>query len=90
MSPTVNTGFFLFLGLVSLWGLQNDLRTGVAAGRYRNSGIDVRENPGGFYLLVFIKAAFVCVATAIVLHAFGLIGDPFVWMRHYLPFLMPR
>jgi hypothetical protein len=62
----------------------------VAAGRYRNSDIDVRENPGGYYLMIFINAAFVCFAAAVVLHAFGLIGDPFVWMRHYLPFLMPR
>jgi hypothetical protein len=86
----MSSGFFLFIGLYSLWGLANDLRTGVAVNRNRDSGIDVRENPGGFYLRVFVKAAFVCFATAVVLHAIGLIGDPFVWMRHYLPFLMPR
>jgi uncharacterized membrane protein len=88
MSPTLITGFFVFLGLYSIWALANDLRTGLA--RSRNSTIDVRENPGGFYLLVFIKAAFICFAIAVVLNAFGLIGDPFVWMRHYFPFLMPR
>ena len=88
MSPTLITGFFVFLGLYSLWAIVNELRTGIAANR--NSAIDVRENPGGFYLLVFIKVAFVCFAAAVVLNAFGLIGDPFVWMRHYLPFLMPR
>jgi hypothetical protein len=90
MSPNLTTGFIFFLGLYSLWGVLNELRTGVAVGRNSKSTIDVRENPGGFYLLVFVKAAFVCFATAVVLHGFGLIGDPLVWMRHYLPFLMPR
>jgi hypothetical protein len=88
MSPTLITGFFLVVGLYSLWAVVNDLRTGIATGR--RSTIDVRENPGGFYLLVFIKAMWICLTTAVVLHAFGLIGDPFVWMRLYFPFLMPR
>jgi hypothetical protein len=88
MSSSLTTGVILFLGLYSLWGLLNELRTGVAWNRGGN--IDVRENPGGFYLLAFIKVAFICFATAVVLHAFGLIGDPVAWMRHYLPFLVPR
>jgi hypothetical protein len=86
MSPILITGFFGFLGLYSLWAIVNELRTGIAANR--NSTIDVRENPGGFYLLVFVKVAFVCFAVAVVLNVFGLVCDPFV--RHYLPFLMPR
>jgi hypothetical protein len=76
------------MGLYSLASLVGDLRTGVAASRNRN--VDVREYPGWFYLLVFTKKAFISFACAVVLHAFGLIGDPFVWMREYLPFLMPR
>jgi hypothetical protein len=88
MSPILITGFFLVLGLYSLWALVNDLRTGIATSR--NTTVDVHENPGGFYLLVFIKAAFVCFAAAVVLNAFGLIGDPLVWMRQNLPFLMPK
>jgi hypothetical protein len=88
MSPTLTAGFFLFIGLYSAWAMVNDLRTGMA--RSRNSTIDIKDNPGGFYLLVFIKAAFICFSIAVLLHAFGLIGDPFVWMRQNLPFLMPR
>jgi hypothetical protein len=42
-----------------------------------------------FYLLVFTKTAFISSAFAAVLHASGLIGDPFVWVQT-LPFLMPR
>jgi hypothetical protein len=56
----------------------------------QRSTIDVRENPGGYYLLIFIKAAFVCFAVAVLLNAFGLTGDPFIWMRQNLSFLMPR
>jgi hypothetical protein len=88
MSDTVVAGFFLFMGLFSLASLVSDLRTGVAAGRNRN--VDVREYPGWFYLLVFTKTAFAGFAFAVVLHAFGLISDPMVWMQQALPFLMPR
>jgi hypothetical protein len=88
MSNTVITGFFLFMGLYSLASLLSDLRTGVAAGHNRN--VDVREYPGWFYLLVLPKTAFAGFAFAMVLHAFGLTGDPLVWMRQTLPFLMPR
>jgi len=62
----------------------SELRTGIATSN--RSTIDVRENPGGFYLLISIKAAFVCFAAAVLLNSFGLIGAPFVWMRQNLPF----
>jgi hypothetical protein len=88
VSDTVITGFFLFMGLFSLASLVGDLRTGVATGRNRN--VDVHEYPGWFYLLVLTKTAFAGFAFAVVLRAFGLIGDPMVWMRQTLPFLMPR
>lgn len=88
MSPTLITGFFLVLGLYSLWGIINELRTGIAKGG--RATIDVRENAGGFYLLIFTKSAFVCFVVAIILNAFGLIGDPFIWAHTYLPFLMPK
>ncbi len=80
--------FFAGLGFFSLWSIMNDLGSGNATAR--NMTIDARENPGGFYLTVFCKVAFVCFAVAVVLNAFGLIGDPFVWMREHFPFLMPR
>jgi hypothetical protein len=88
MSPIIITGFFLVLGLYSVWALMNDLKTGTA--RNRGGTVDVRDNPGGFYLLAVIKVLFICFSTAVVLNAFGLIGDPFAWMRHYFPYMMPR
>jgi len=35
-------------------------------------------------------AGFVSFAIAVVLNAFGMIGDPFIWMQQTFPFLMPR
>jgi hypothetical protein len=88
MSPSITTGFFLVLGLYSVWALMNDLKTGTA--QNRGGTVDVRDNPSGFYLLVVIKVFFICFSTAVVLNAFGLIGDPFAWMRYYFPYMMPR
>jgi hypothetical protein len=88
MSPTLTTLFFAAIGLCSLWSLTSDLGSGNA--RSRNSSYNVKESPGAFYLIVFCKAAFVSFAIAVVLNAFGMIGDPFVWMHQNLPFLMPK
>jgi hypothetical protein len=88
MSPIITTGFFLVMGLYSAFAMVNDLKTGTA--QIRGGTIDVKEFPGWFYLLIFIKAAFICLAVAVVLHAFDLVGDPFIWMHQNLPFLMPR
>jgi hypothetical protein len=87
MSSTLIALFFAAIGFYSLRSLMSDLGSGNA--RSRNSSFNVRESPGAFYLIVFCKAAFVSFAIAIVLNAFGLIGDPFVWMHRNLPFLMP-
>jgi hypothetical protein len=88
MSSTFTAIFFELMGLVSLWSLIKDISTGTTTNR--GTTIDVRDNPGGFYLIQFCKACFVCFAVAVLLNAFGLIGDPFVWMRQNLPFLMPK
>ena len=79
MSPTLRAIFFEGLGFAALWSIIQNLSTGI----WRNRGftIDVRENPGRFYLIMFWQAGFVGFAIAIILHALGLIGDPFVWME---------
>lgn len=88
MSPLLRTLFFAALGFYALWSLMNDLGTGVAASK--NSTVNVKGAPGAFYLIVFCKTAFVCFVVAIILNAFGVIGDPFIWAHTYLPFLMPK
>jgi hypothetical protein len=85
MSPLLRAAFFEILGLWSLWSIMSDLRTGIATnGRMP---IDIKENAGGFYLTIACKAAFVCFAIAVLLNAFGLIGDPFAWLARTFPFL---
>jgi len=88
MSPILRTLFFAALGFFSLWSLMKDLGSGVAASK--NSTVSVKDAPGAFYLIVFCKTVFVSFAIAVILNAFGLIGDPFVWAHTYLPFLMPK
>ena len=88
MSPILRTLFFAALGFFSLWSLMKDLGAGSTTNR--GMTINVSENPGGFYLTMFCKAAFVCFAIAVILNALGLIGDPFVWLAQTFPFLMPR
>jgi hypothetical protein len=87
MSPFLTVAFFEILGLISLWSMIGDLRSGSTTNR--GMTIDAKENPGGFYLVMLCKAGFVCFAI-VLLNALGLIGDPLVWMRQTLPFLMPR
>ena len=86
MSPLARAAFFEALGLWSLWSVVNDLRSGSATnGRMT---IHARENPGGFYLTVACKAAFVAFAVAVVLNAFGLTGDPSAWFARTFPFMV--
>jgi hypothetical protein len=84
MSPTLRAIFFEGMGFVALWSVIRDISTGNTTNR--GSTINVKENPGGFYLIVFFKAGFVSLAIAIIPHALGLIDDPFAWMQQNLPF----
>ena len=52
--------------------------------------IDIRDNPGGFYLTVACKAGCICFAIAVLLNALGLISDPFAWMARTFPFMVGR
>jgi hypothetical protein len=59
--------------------LNPSARTRDQSGIYTPSGAYV---PSRSFCLLF--------AVAVLLNTFGLIGDPVVWMRQTLPFLMPR
>jgi hypothetical protein len=70
------------MGLLALGSLIQDLRTGQDVGR--SGTIDRRDNPGGFWFMVSIKAAVVCFAIAEVLFGVGLIEhDPWVWLQQH-------
>jgi hypothetical protein len=84
MSPQLRVAFFEILGLWSLWSIVNNLRAGIATNG--SMTINIRENPGGFYLTIACKAAFAGFAIAVLLNALGLIDDPFAWFTRTFPF----
>jgi hypothetical protein len=53
MSPTLRAIFSEGMGFVALWSVIKDISTGNATSR--GMTINVRENPGGFYLVVFSR-----------------------------------
>ena len=79
MSPLLRTTVVELLALYAMWSIVNDLRTGST--KSRGMVIDAKESPGGFYAIQFCKACFVGFAFAALLHALGLIGDPYLWTR---------
>lgn len=87
MSPFLRATFFEIAGVYSLFTIMRELRTGIINNN-RSYETSVRENPGGFYLTIICNAGFVVFAGAVVLHAIGLIGDPFVWIKQTFPFLV--
>ncbi len=87
MPLTLGTAVFAIAGLVALWSVASDIRSGKAATTKPAWTIDRQENPGGFWFTVLCKAAFVGFAIALLLHALGLIGDPVAWIRQTFPFL---
>ena len=82
------TALFEAFGVVALWTMVTDIRAGSTTNR--GTTIDARENPGGFYLVMFAKGAFACFAAAMLLHSLGLIGDPVTWIHQTFPFLKVR
>jgi hypothetical protein len=73
------------LGLCAIWGIQRNLSSGTASSRGWTCTID--ENPIGFCLIVCGRAVCPGFCVAVILHAFGLVGDPVANIKHALPFL---
>lgn len=88
MSPLLRALFFEVMGLYSAWSIVQDIKAGASTNR--GMTIEAKDNPGGFYLIQFVKTCFVCFAIAVLLNTLGLIGDPYIWLKQNLPFLAPR
>jgi hypothetical protein len=88
MPDMLYTAVFEALGAVALWTMVTDIRAGSTTNR--GWTIEAKENPGGFYFLMFAKGAMGCFAGAILLHSLGLIGDPVIWIHQTFPFLKVR
>ena len=79
------TALFEAVGAIALWSMVIDLKAGSTTNR--GFTFDAKENPGGFYLIMFGKGAVGCFAIAMLLHSLGLIGDPAIWLHQTFPFL---
>lgn len=88
MPSLLYTALFEALGAVALWTMVTDIRAGSTTNR--GMTIDAKENPGGFYLVMFAKGALACFAATTLLHSLGLIGDPVTWIHETFPFLNVR
>lgn len=76
---------FEVAGLIALWSVTSDIRNGAATARTWT--IYFNENPLGFLLVVLVKTGFVFLAVAVLLHSFGMVGDPIAALQQALPFL---
>jgi hypothetical protein len=85
MPPAFTATVFGILGLIAVWAIRNNIRSGTASSRGWTCTID--DNPIGFCLIVSGKAVIVGLSIAEILHAFGLVGDPIATIKHALPFL---
>lgn len=85
MSLTLGTLFIAVLGSFSLCSIMKDLGTSEATGGRMTIGRS--KNAGGFYFITPRKSGFVCFAIAVILHGFGVIVDPAVWLAQTFPFL---
>jgi len=75
-----------FLGA---WFIFGEIVSGQTSTKAKSS-ISRAENPGGFWLTIMIKAAFVVFVVAVLLNASGLTGDPLVWLRETFPAFFRR
>ena len=85
MPPPFVATIFGILGLIALRAIRNNIRSGTATSR--GWTCTIYANPIRFCLIVSTRAAFVGLAFAEILHAFGLVGDPIANLKHALPFL---
>jgi hypothetical protein len=85
MPPAYQAIIFGILGLCAIWGIQKNISSGAATSRGWTSTID--DNPVGFCLIVCGRAVCLGFSIAVILHAFGLVGDPVANIKHALPFL---
>ncbi|MBR2118314.1 MAG: hypothetical protein V4458_11440 [Pseudomonadota bacterium] len=75
--------------VLGAWFIVGEIVSGQTSTKAKSS-ISRADNPGGFWLTIMIKAAFVVFAVAVLLHALGLTGDPIVWLRETFPAFVRR
>ena len=83
MPPGLIASLFWILSLFAIWGIGQDLRTGVAVSR----GWSFRANESPIlYLLVILSKGFVIgIAVAETRYAMGFGADPILYLHSLLP-----
>jgi hypothetical protein len=79
---------FFAATLLGAWFIVGEIISGQTANR--NSVVERADNPGGFWLLITVKSAFVVFGVAVLLHVLGLIGNPYAWLHATFPALFRR
>jgi hypothetical protein len=94
MSAPAIAAIFGPLMILAAWGIKRDLATGVARDELYSFRAD--RNPLGFLVVISGKIFIIGFGAAVILHAFGLMGDPvealqpifapsFSWLRGFCP-----
>jgi hypothetical protein len=73
---------FASMAVIAAWSILNDLSTGVARDELYRFSLDT--NPLGFVAIIGGKMFVIVFAIAMILHAFGLAGDPVKALQPYL------
>jgi hypothetical protein len=71
------------LALLAAWSVARALREGIASSFVRTYHVD--EEPVGYGLCVLSEMGVVALGAATVLHAFGIIGEPFAAIDAAMP-----
>lgn len=71
------------IAVLSAWQLVRSLRDGVARSFVQEYYLD--ENPAGYLLCILGEIGIVILGAATVLHAFGVIGNPFDTINAVMP-----
>ena len=88
MPPGLIASFFWFLSLLAIWGISQDLSTGVAVSR--GWRFPVEDAPILFLLVILSKGFVIGLAIAETSFAMGFGSDPILYLHSVLPSFRAR
>ena len=83
MHPWLAAAVLGCIAVLSVPTLVRGLRDGVASSFVREYHLD--ENPVGYSLCIMGEIGIIALGAAAVLHAFGIVGNPFAAIQSLLP-----
>lgn len=79
MSPAIITLVFAPLAILAVWSIMRDFAIGIAQDEIYRFRADT--NPTGFLVVIGGKIFVIVFGIAMILHAYGFIGDPVKALR---------